>query len=303
MNNSSNITAIILTFNEEKHILRCITSLKDVVLEIFIIDSFSTDRTIEIALENGVTVLQNKWVNYSHQFNWGLHNCPIKTDWVFRIDADEYLSEALVSELKYLFQKGLPESITGIYLKRRVIFHNKWIRHGGCYPIWLLRIFRTGKGICEEKWMDEHIKLVKGDTIKIKNDIIDKNLNSITNWSVKHVNYATREAIDILNIYYSFTDCDDLKPAFWGSQAERKKWLKIWYVKLPLFIRPVFYFTYRYFFLLGFLDGPQGLIWHFLQGLWYRFLVDANVFEILTKTGKNKEAVRSYLNSHYMTNF
>ena len=275
----ADISVIILTYNEEIHIERAMKSVLPFAKEVFVVDSFSTDKTVEIAKSFGAKVLQNKFINYATQFNWALDNADIKTEWVMRLDADEFVTEDLQKEINEKSPK-LNKTITGIYIKRRVYFMGRWIKYGGYYPTWLLRIWRKGKGYCEQRWMDEHIKITEGRVVFFKNDIIDWNLKPITWWIDKHNGYATREAIDILNLKYNFLKYDEIRPELFGTQEQRKRWLKIIYSRIPLFIRPFLYFIYRYFIRFGFLDGKEGLIWHFLQGFWYRFLVDAKIYEI-----------------------
>ncbi len=277
------ISVIILTYNEEQHIERCIKSLLPFAKEIFLVDSFSTDKTVEIAENLGAKVYQNPWINYALQFQWGLDNCPISTEWVMRMDSDEYILPELQDEISSKMQ-NIQEDTSGIYIKRRVYFKDKWIKHGSYYPTWLLRIWRYKDGHIEQRWMDEHIKLTKGKTIQFDNDLVDDNLNDLTWWTTKHNNYATREAVDILNIIHEFINYDEVNSNFFGTQEERKRFLKKKYANLPLFTRPFIYFLWRYFIKLGFLDGKQGLIWHFLQGFWYRFLVDAKIYEIEKKS-------------------
>lgn len=297
-----NLSVIILTFNEENHIERCIKSIQLFAKEIFIIDSFSTDNTVVLAESLGAKVFQNTWKNnYATQLNWGLENCPIQTKWVMRLDADEYVTPALANEITQKLE-SLESNITGIYVKRQVYFMNKWIKHGGYYPTWLLRVWQHKKGYCEQRWMDEHIKVIEGNTVQFNHDIVDHNLHGLSSWTEKHNGYATREAVDILNNIYVFLKYDDIKPTFFGSQAQRKRWLKLKYSQMPLFFRPFIYFLYRYFFQLGFLDGKQGLIWHFLQGFWYRFLVDAKIYEIYFKAGKDKELILELLKNEYGIN-
>ena len=295
-----NLTVIILTFNEKLHIERCISNLLKITNQIYIIDSFSTDETVQIAERLGAKVVQNKWINYAKQFNFGIESNPFTSDWVMRMDADEYITDELALEINIKLAQT-SASISGIYIKRRVFFLNKWIKYGGYYPIWLLRIWRKDQGICEESWMDEHIKLFGGDTVQFQSDLVDHNLNNITWWTQKHNNYATREAIDLLNIEHNFNKGLVVKPNLWGSQEERKRYLKVLYSKLPLFTRPFLYFFYRYFLKFGFLDGKSGLIWHFLQGFWYRFLVDLKVLEAKTKTNNNKANLITYFKSEYGT--
>ena len=297
MNN--NISVLILTFNEELHIERCIKSLLPFTKEIFIVDSYSTDRTVEIAESLGAKVYQNKWPgNHAIQFQWGLENCPIETEWVMKMDSDEYVLPELAEEIN-VKMNTLEEDVSGVYIKRRVHFMDRWIKHGGYYPTWLLRIWKYDKGQMEQRWMDEHIKLSSGTTVQFENDLVDDNKNNLTWWTEKHNNYATREAVDILNIIYGFKKYDEVEPNLIGTQEQRKRWLKMRYASLPLFLRPVLYFTWRYFFKLGFLDGKPGLVWHFLQGGWYRFLVDAKINEIYFKAGKEKKDILEFLDKEY----
>ena len=178
MNNS--IAAIILTYNEEKHISRCINSLKNICEEIFVIDSFSKDRTVEIAKEAGAQVYQNPWKNYATQFNWGLKNCPITTEWIWRIDADEFLEGNLGPAMK----KALAEcnnEVNGVYVRKRIDFMGKPLLHGGWYPSYHLKVWRRGHGECENRWMDEHIRIFSGTTITVEEgNQVDANLNDLT---------------------------------------------------------------------------------------------------------------------------
>ena len=293
------LTLIILTKNEEKQIGRCIESAKEIAANIFIIDSDSNDKTVYIAESLGATCVKHTWEgNHSLQFNWALNNLPIKTEWVLRLDADEYLLPELIIEIKSKLN-SINENVSGVILKRRHIFLNKWIRKG-TYPVKLLRLFRYKKAICEQRWMDEHIILLEGDAIEFENDFVDHNLNNLTWWINKHNGYATREAIDLLNIKYGIIGENEVKTALIVKQSRRKRWMKErLYSKLPLFFRPFLYFIYRYLFKLGFLDGVPGLIWHFLQGWWYRTLVDAKIYEIKKSCGTDKDKIKNYLKEQY----
>jgi len=280
------ISVIILTYNEEKNIEICLKSIFEWVEEVFIVDSYSTDKTLEIAQKYTDKIYQHFFVNHYTQFNWALNNLPIKGEWIMRLDADEYVLPELRNELCEKLP-NISKKVTGLYVKRRVYFLGKWIKHGGYYPTWLLRIWRTGKGYCEERWMDEHIKVTEGECCFLNNDIVDENKKDLHWWIGKHNNYATREAIDILNLKYNFLRNDNIESKFLGTQEQRKRWIKEKiYANMPLFIRPFLYFIYRYFLRLGFLDGKEGLIFHFLQGFWYRFLVDAKIYEIERKAKK-----------------
>ncbi len=288
------VSVIILAYNEQAHIERCIKSVKSFASEIFVIDSFSTDNTAEIAKSHGAFVYTNRWVNYSNQFNWALDNLPIKSSWVMRLDADEYVMADLSSEILRRLPH-LDQKVTGIYLTRRMYWMGKWIRNGSYYPISLLRIWRRGIGRCEQRWMDEHIFLKYGDTISLGGDIVDENFHGITSWTAKHNGYATREAVDLLSIKYGQMSESSIDSNISKHQSSRKRWLKVnLYSKLPLGMRAFMFFIYRYIIRLGFLDGRQGLIFHILQSFWYRYLVDVKIFEIETsmkKSGLNLEQV------------
>lgn len=294
------ISAIILVFNEELHIKRCLDNLIDTVEHVFIIDSYSQDRTLEIAAKyENVTILQNKWVNYATQFNWALQNAPIETKWVLRIDADEYLTDELKSELASRLPE-LPLEYTGIVIPRRRVFLGKTIRRGGTGHIKLLRIFQFGKGNCEVRMMDEHIELIEGKAIEFNGEFVDDNLNDISWWAQKHIGYAIREAVDLLDIEYGLTGSADADGRFnISEEALAKRRIKHKYAKQPLFWRSFLYFCYRYFFKLGFLEGKEGFMWHFFQGWWYRTLVDAKVWEIKKACGTDVNKMKAYLREKY----
>lgn len=273
------LTAIILTLNEERHLERCITSLRGVATEIVVADCFSTDATLEIARGCGARVVQRVWVNYATQYNWALTQLDPDTDWVLRIDADEVLTPELAGEIQTRLPKISPD-VTGIYFGRRMTFQGRLIRNGGVFPVRVLRLFRLGKGRCEIRWMDEHIKVV-GATVDFKGEIIDDNLNTLSWWTEKHNKYASREAVDLLNLEYGFMPHDSIASLRGGNQAGVKRWLKERiYARLPTGFRAFAYFFYRYVLRLGFLDGQAGTAFHFLQGFWYRYLVDAKVSEV-----------------------
>lgn len=295
------ISAIVLTGNEELHIRRCLDNLSPFVKEVFIIDCFSKDKTVEIAANYpNVQVLQHAWpeTKYAGQFNWALENAPITTEWIMRLDADEYLLPETIKELQEKLDT-MPEKVTGIVIKRRHIFMDKWMKRG-IYPVKLLRIFRKGKGMCEQRLMDEHIQLLEGESIELENDFCDHNLNNLTWFCHKHVDYAVREAVDLLDIELNLTGAaqtDSNKNI--SSQAEEKRMKKHKYASQPLFWRSFAYFMYRYIFKGAFLDGKIGFIWTFLQGYWYRTLVDAKVYEIKKACGKDAQKMRDYIENNW----
>ena len=293
------ISVIILTYNEEIHIRRCLENVNRFASKVFVVDCFSTDRTVEIATDLGAEVVEHKWPgNQAAQFNWALNNLPISTQWVLRLDADEYLLPELVQELQTKLPL-LPDDVTGVIFNRRHIFMGKWMRRG-IYPVKLLRMFRYGKGMCEQRLMDEHIQLTEGRAVEFKHDFCDHNLNNLSWFCHKHVNYAIREAVDLLDIELNLTgvaETDSDKEI--SPQALAKRMKKHKYAKQPLFWRSFAYFCYRYFLKGACLDGKIGFIWTFLQGWWYRMLVDAKVYEIKSICGSDKEKICQYLKETY----
>lgn len=273
------LAAIVLTYNEEIHIERCLKSLKGVAAEILVVDSYSNDKTIELAQQLGARVLQNTWVNQATQFNWALEQIGTDVDWIIRVDADEYLSEALQQEINKKLPKVL-EAIAGISVNRQMVFSGKMIRFGGALPIKVVRLLRPGRGQSENRWMDEHI-VVEGGVDHFSGDLVDHNLNSTAWWIAKHNNYSSREAVELLNLKHHFLSTEAETGGALGAQSAKKRWIKEKiYVALPAGLRALFYFFYRYVIRLGFLDGRAGSEFHFLQGLWYRYLVDVKVLEV-----------------------
>lgn len=275
------LTVVILTRNEERHIARALASVSGIADRVFVVDSGSTDRTVEIAGSAGATVLSNAWVNYATQFNWALDQLPQGTDWVLRLDADEVVTAPLGAEIVDRLPQLGPE-IAGVYLSRRMTFMGRPIRWGGLFPVRVLRLFRHGKGRCENRWMDEHIR-VEGETAEFKGEMLDDNLNSLTWWTEKHNAYASREVVDLLNLEYGFMPHETVADLRSGQQAGVKRWMKEKvYTRLPAGFRACAYFLYRYVVRLGFLDGKEGTAFHVLQGFWYRYLVDMKLHEVRT---------------------
>ncbi len=273
------ITAIILTRDEEMHLARAIASLA-FVQRVVVIDSGSRDRTVEIAQAAGADVFYHAWVNYSDQFQWALDNTGIDTPWTLRLDADEVIEPDLAAAIRAALP-GLAGDVTGIAFKRKHVFMGRWVRHGGRYPLVLLRLWRTGLGRIEARWMDEHIVVEGGRTITLDGGFADINLNDSLFFTDKHNRYATREAIDALIRKYGLAELDQALEA--GRQvgdAGAKRWIKErLYNRLPFGVGPLAYFIWRFVFQLGFLDGREGRIYHVLQGFWYRFLVDVRKLE------------------------
>lgn len=275
------LCVVVLTHNEEQHIERALKSVAGIASETFVIDSGSTDRTAEIARQNGATVLFHPFVNQARQFQWALDQAPITADWIMRLDADEVIETELAAEIAQKLPR-LSMDVAGINLKRKHIFMGRWIRHGGRYPLVLLRIWRRGLGRVEDRWMDEHVIVRGGRTETFKGSFADENLNDLSFFTQKHNKYATREAIEVLNQRLNLFPHDSgMNRGSASTQASSKRWVKERvYNRIPFTVSAPAYFIWRYIFQLGFLDGRSGLVYHLLQGLWYRFLVGAKVMEL-----------------------
>ena len=290
------LTVIILTKDESLHIARCIENVKPIAKRILVIDSFSTDGTQEIARKLGAEVIEHKWPgNQAEQFNWALDNIPIDTEWILRLDADEYLLPELVEELKEKLPT-VPEDIKGIVFKRRHIFMDKWMKHG-IYPVKILRLFRNGSAKYEQRLMDEHLVLNDGKELEFNNDFCDHNLNNLSWFCKKHVDYAVREAAELLDNEYNLSNKSESKGL--SDQAASKRAKKQKYAKQPLFWRSFAYFLYRYIAKGGWRDGKEGFLFTFIQGWWYRTLVDAKVLEIKKASGGDPAKIRQILKSQY----
>lgn len=284
------LTAVILTKNEELHIERCLESLAGIASHCLVVDSGSTDRTVEIAREMGAKVVFHPWVNHAEQFNWALNSIPQKSDWVMRVDADELVTPGLAAEIRKRLPV-FPEDVAGVHIPRRMAFLGRPIRWGGVFPVHVLRIFRAGRGRCESRWMDEHI-VVDGITDSLCGELLDDNRSSLDWWTAKHNKYASLEVVDLL-LAEGSVEAESALHLGVNTQAGIKRLLKEkLYRRLPGGFRAVVYFLYRYVVRLGFLDGPEGAAFHVLQGFWYRYLVDAKLYEV--RSYIKKEGVDKY---------
>ena len=274
----SQYTVIVLTFNEESNIENCLDSLRSLNAKIFVVDSYSTDRTLEILEERGVPYVQHAFKNYSAQRNWAQANLPEPTEWVLQIDAGETLTPAMVNWINVSFDPN-DSTTDGYMFARRAIFMGQWIKYGGYHPIYHLRLYRRSKGRCEAKVYDQHFVV---DGVKKRAgkgaDMEDGVMSSLRDFTVAHARWAVFEAVELI---LSEEDSGEVEARFFGTPIERTRWLKNnIFQKVPLFVRSFLYLFYRYFIKLGFLDGTKGLIFHFLQGFWFRFLVDSTIYEI-----------------------
>jgi glycosyltransferase involved in cell wall biosynthesis len=278
----ASISALVLTKNEELNLEECLKSLADWCEEIHVVDSYSTDRTVEIAERYGARVTQHVFEGHARQRSWALQTLPIRSEWVIALDADQRVTAELREELLEAVSQA-PEGVAGFYVKRRQVFRGRWIRHGGYYPKYMLKVFRRHAARFDENEFDDRV-YVDGRTAKLRNDIIEANQKewSISFFIEKHNHYASVVAAEELDRKEGRSPYF-LKPALFGTPDQRTLWLKQRWMSLPLFVRPLLLFGYRYFLRLGFLDGKEGFLFHVLQSFWFRLLVDVRIEEMRNK--------------------
>lgn len=269
------MTAIVLTKNEEKNIGNCLDSIRGLVERVIVVDSGSTDRTVEIAKSYGAEVYHHEWIHYANQFNWALDNFEIRSKWIYRIDADEVVTPELKNEIEAACAEHDSDDVNAFIMKFKIFFMGRFLTHGGVYPFYNVTIFRNGFGRYEDRAMGEHIVVNSGSTAMLSNDCLHYDFKSLDAWIDKHNKYATREVDD----YYAVRSANSELANLYG-EAEKAKTLRDGlYYRLPKFFRAHLYFFYRYYVKLGFLDGKPGKIYAFLQAYWYRYLVDAKLYE------------------------
>ncbi len=277
------LSVLVTTRNEETNVERCLRSVHGFADQVFVLDSESTDRTVEIA-ERYAEV---HTLAYDHTriipwiFQWGLDNLPLRNDWVLILEADQAVTPALQSEIAALLAR--PEGVRedGFYIHRRQIFRGRPLRFGGYGSKLLLKLFRRSRSELDPIEQDTRV-YVRGPVGRLRAPLEEWNLkeDSIQFYLHKHLRYAEAFAQEELErrrrgLHWKVT------PRLFGTPDERVLWLKARYYRMPLFVRPMLYFVYRYFFLLGILDGKTGFIFHFLQAFWFRLIVDIRLEELL----------------------
>lgn len=265
-------TVVLLSYNSEDTLGATLASARRVSGEIFVVDSYSQDGTVDLARRCGATVVQHAFENYGAQRNWAMDNLPISRPWQLHLDADEWMDDRLVSAIGALAEDAEP---SGYLLPRYLRFLGRVLRHGGMSPTWHLRLFRTGIGRCEDRKYNQHFLLKTGTTAMLPGAMIDDIRMSLSEWTARHNRWADAEVAELS----ANEGSGRVKANAYGNPIERKRFLRERYNRIPLFIRPFALFIYRYFFRLGFLDGTEGLIFWVLQSFWFRFLVDAKLWE------------------------
>lgn len=269
------VTAVIITKNEEKNITDCIRSISGFAERILIIDSGSTDKTCEMAAELGCEVHYHEFETHAKQRNWAIDNLDIKTKWILRLDADERFTPEFTKEVTSLMQKHSDDDVNGIAAEAWLYFMGRRIKHG-CRNKRKILLFKTGKGRIEDRRVDEHTVLTEGVSVETKERFIHYDFKDMSNWINKLNWYATKEVQDYIE--YTNGKRTDYKNEDAALSAVRKKKFGFYY-KLPMFVRCYMLFIYFYVFKLGFLDGKEGFIYNYMYHRWYRTLVDCKIFE------------------------
>ena len=264
-NDSPRISVLVPTFNEELNLPDCLLSVCGWAEDVWVIDSFSTDRTVEIAREAGANVLQHVFEGYAEQKNWALDSAPAKGKWVLILDADERVTPELASEISSIVLND-GSGFDGFYLNRRVIFYGKWIRHCGWYPSWNLRLFRRGRGRYEQREVHEHL-ILEGKAGNCRHDLIHEDLRDMSFWIDKHNRYSSLEALALNRARHEHSG---LQASLLKGSVERKRFIKerIW-THIPG--RAFLLFFYLYFFRFGFLDGKHGFLFCLMHAIFEQF--------------------------------
>jgi glycosyltransferase involved in cell wall biosynthesis len=270
------VTVVVLTYNEALNLSACLESVASWAAQLFVVDSGSTDSTLAIAARHGAQAVNHPFETHARQWQWALTSLPIETDWVLGLDADQQVTPDLARQIREVIASG--QDASGVFVRRRQIFRGKWIRFGGYYPKYLLKLFRRNQVTVDTEDLVDHHFSVSGRTVSLTGDLIEDNKNEaeIAVWTAKHNRYAALQARQELA---DTRQRVGLTAAF-GNPDARVQLLKQLWSGLPLFVRPCLYVFYRYVLRLGFLDGKQGFIFHVLQGFWYRLLVDINLDEL-----------------------
>jgi glycosyltransferase involved in cell wall biosynthesis len=277
------VSVIVAARNEEKNLPRCLEALRDVG-EVYVIDSQSTDATPEIARSFGAKVVQFHYQGgWPKKRQWAMENLPLAFDWILLVDADEALTPELATEIRGAIQK---QDTNGYYISLRMHFLGRVLRHGDA-SFWKLSLFRRGKGRYECRFKDqdasmadmevhEHV-VVEGSTLRLRSPLIHHNVESLSRYIQKHDAYSNWESRVLLQREPSISE---LPPALFGTQAQRRRWLKKKLYAVPG--SPVLLFCYRYFLRLGFLDGIPGLVYCGFQAV-QMFHTKAKIYELKTK--------------------
>ncbi|MDB5395217.1 MAG: hypothetical protein JWM91_2723 [Rhodospirillales bacterium] len=278
------LSVVILSFHSEDSIGATLASAALVSDDIHVVDSGSTDRTVAIVEASGARLHHHPFETYGAQRNWAIENLPLRHEWELHLDADERLTAPLAAAINHLKAHRFSGPAVGYFIPRLTHFLGHPIRHGGMYPIWHMRLFRHGRGHCETRRYDQHF-YVNGPSDRIPHPMIDDIRMPLTEWIARHNRWTDAEADELLQ---GIPRTGVIVPKLTGgTPVQQKRALRAGYNRAPLFLRAFLLFLYRYLFRLGFLDGRPGLIFFVLQTFWFRFLIDAKLYERGSTAEKN----------------
>lgn len=285
----ADLTSIILTRDEEKNIATCIGRLKGLAARIVVVDSGSTDRTMDIARELGAEVYEHQpYGDYASQFNWAIENTGISTEWIMRVDADEFWTPELCREVEGLLAEHARDDVNGILTESIFYFLGRRINHGERKRRKIV-VFRRDHGYIEKRRRDQHTILKDGRVIEAKHRFEHHDFKDLDTWIAKMNTYANREVedyfVDRERYRRGAVDLDGVADA--SLSGRRKLKFQVYY-RMPKFFRCWLLFVYIHIFRLGFLDGKEGYVYNYMFHRWYRSLVDAKILEreLLEKKGK-----------------
>ncbi|SRR5258706_5403256 len=289
------VTAIVLCKNEERNLERTLRSVAGWCNDIHVVDSGSTDRTLEIARRFTGSIHHHQYFDHGSQWRWAIQSLPVANDWLLLLDADFEVSQELKGLIERAIQRRDAGSPDGYFVIHRQVFRGQQIRFGGTKKWWLRLVRRSKASIDSSEFVDFRVS-TQGPVGKLRAPIYEHNRNEddIDFWIDKHQKFAARTAVEEIlrrRELLSWT----LKPAFFGNADQRIVWLKLRWYRAPRYLRPVVYFLYRYVFRLGFLDGWQGFLFHFLQAYWFRLLVDIKIGEIENQLACGEATLESLL--------
>jgi len=265
---------VLLTFNSASIVRETVGQAKLVSPDIYVVDSNSNDGTIALLGELGCAVVQRPFKNYSDQRNWAIAQVKDRYAWQLHLDADEVLDAQAVADIRAALEAPGHDAYL---IRRRDYFMGRMLKHSGVNP-WHLRLFKSGVGQCEARLYDQHFVASTSDTGRLGGYMHDKNSVTLSDWTARHNRWADAEVEENTGAERAEGD-DVLKGRLMGDARERTRFVKKIYYRLPIGVRAVSYFFYRYVLRLGFLDGKVGFYFAFFQALWFRMLVDAKVYE------------------------
>jgi glycosyltransferase involved in cell wall biosynthesis len=265
------LSVIILSFNSADSLPATLASLEGLTDDIHVVDSGSSDKTVEIARDMGAKVSYHPFSNYGVQRNWAIDNIVTAYDWQLHLDADERLTPALKTEILDLPERS---SFSGYIIPRMMQFLGRILRHGAMSPTWHMRLFLRGQGRCETREYDQHF-YCSGQTKRLNHAMIDDIRMTLSEWTLRHNRWSDAEVRELTQMKTE----DRIAGKISGNVIERKRSLRVYYMRLPLFGRAFCLFFYRFVIRAGFLDGTEGLIFWVLQTFWFRFLIDAKLYE------------------------